>query len=680
MKKHIAFIIIMTMWTSVSMAQCFGNEGCTDGTTTDVTQPCPTTSDFHKNTFDWTQPTIRSIAKPDFSNFIPFGSFVLPNPYYTPGPEPYIEHIAQGAGSDFNPWDGWELVKQDFGYYYDATTNTWDGYDPTTNTWVNSGQGNTIQAQASTTGVNNTTIAYFMMYNKYTGILRVFADFPFSGGIEYSNIEVTIAFMGSDGTSATANYVNFKPSALFNSYNNLNLPLDQKTTAGSATTWAKMVTDKSHFCYADFQLSYDPCTCFFNQGLQVTFRGVQTANLSLIGRFEGVGTNDPALLNVASGTGTLYGQNGLDTFLTSVLNTDPSNPTSASNFTTANIIAFEKNIGNVAGELADQYVNNTNVQNVKTAINIAMTALTLGSGFFGSGAPTSSGLASFLGVSTKGSTNSMSMDAIAKNVKDAFGLAAPLVNYYSTGLTAGTQTSIMWGSVALTGTSYTSDDLNGVSYAFATPGSAMGASAGDQLSVTTPPCSSGCDPANAYNMPQYGGPVSGGQWPDAPIYNEIPGLFALKQTPTVNRFIGYAPSVSFSSDYYSGACDNSTCGCNGTNVEAETYINRPIEHQFDESSLQILYSPYVNTSTTQINAALEIEGIPMSSTTHVTVVLTSVISDMGPNFTLGGATNMTDISGTDIRQVVDASNYAQGLYIVTMTANNQKYSFKFAKE
>ncbi len=37
-------------------------------------------------------------------------------------------------------------------------------------------------------------------------------------------------------------------------------------------------------------------------------------------------------------------------------------------------------------------------------------------------------------------------------------------------------------------------------------------------------------------------------------------------------------------------------------------------------------------------------------------------------------------SGSDIRQVIDASAYAPGLYIVTMTADSQKYSFKFAKE
>jgi hypothetical protein len=42
--------------------------------------------------------------------------------------------------------------------------------------------------------------------------------------------------------------------------------------------------------------------------------------------------------------------------------------------------------------------------------------------------------------------------------------------------------------------------------------------------------------------------------------------------------------------------------------------------------------------------------------------------------------NNPDLSNSDIRQIIDASAYASGLYIVTMIVDNQKYSFKFAKE
>jgi hypothetical protein len=38
------------------------------------------------------------------------------------------------------------------------------------------------------------------------------------------------------------------------------------------------------------------------------------------------------------------------------------------------------------------------------------------------------------------------------------------------------------------------------------------------------------------------------------------------------------------------------------------------------------------------------------------------------------------ISGSDVQQIVDVSAYAEGLYIVTIIADNQNYSFKFAKK
>ena len=38
------------------------------------------------------------------------------------------------------------------------------------------------------------------------------------------------------------------------------------------------------------------------------------------------------------------------------------------------------------------------------------------------------------------------------------------------------------------------------------------------------------------------------------------------------------------------------------------------------------------------------------------------------------------ISNSNVSQIIDASAYSAGLYIVTMTADNEKYSFKFAKE
>ena len=42
--------------------------------------------------------------------------------------------------------------------------------------------------------------------------------------------------------------------------------------------------------------------------------------------------------------------------------------------------------------------------------------------------------------------------------------------------------------------------------------------------------------------------------------------------------------------------------------------------------------------------------------------------------------NNPTVSGSNVSQVIDASTYAEGLYIVTMITDNEKHSFKFAKE
>jgi hypothetical protein len=55
-----------------------------------------------------------------------------------------------------------------------------------------------------------------------------------------------------------------------------------------------------------------------------------------------------------------------------------------------------------------------------------------------------------------------------------------------------------------------------------------------------------------------------------------------------------------------------------------------------------------------------------------------VITDMSGR-SLSQYNNPT-ISAGDVRQIINVSVYAQGLYIVTVIADNQKYSFKFAKK
>ena len=206
---------------------------------------------------------------------------------------------------------------------------------------------------------------------------------------------------------------------------------------------------------------------------------------------------------------------------------------------------------------------------------------------------------------------------IAGSVKDAASSTATAVNLLSTGLTQNTQTSVMLGGLAVKGTSYQSTPLNGVEFSIATPGSGRAIS------------------EDASTKPEYAPAASGGALPNAPIFDEIPGLIALKSTPSVNRFKGLPTTLSnFGPFFYFTQT-----------VLGESYTSRPFEYQFNQNSLQILYSPYVNESTTQIYAALEIDGIPLPSTYQV-LDINGNVQNVGPNFTLRSAVNMTDITGT----------------------------------
>jgi len=75
----------------------------------------------------------------------------MTNPFWQASSNNYaFEQFALYAGSDFYPEDGWELIKSDFGYLADETT---------------------LRNSRS-------SLSYFCLYNKYTGVMRFFVAFP----------------------------------------------------------------------------------------------------------------------------------------------------------------------------------------------------------------------------------------------------------------------------------------------------------------------------------------------------------------------------------------------------------------------------------------------------------------------------------------------------------------------
>jgi hypothetical protein len=279
--KILASLILLVLAIhSFAQSPCGPN-----GISTDPNAPVPSSppsgQEYKKNNFDWRIENFL-INKSAYSQFQPNGSFPLPSPYYDNSVD--YNHIANASLSDFQPADGWELVKRDFGFL----------------------------ANGSPIPVNK-PIAYFMLYNKYSGILRILATLPTQNGT-HQVINVNISFRNPD-PSVTSAWNNLKPSALFNNYNAIAQPMDRPSMQSTVSSTAPFPASIQGFFYADFQMAYDPCTCIFESALVVTFTAIQQSNITLSGRL--LATSVP-ISSITNGVGSFYGTNYTDDFLTSV--------------------------------------------------------------------------------------------------------------------------------------------------------------------------------------------------------------------------------------------------------------------------------------------------------------------------------------------------------------------------
>lgn len=177
----------------------------------------------------------------------------------------------------FHPKDGWELLHKNNGFEPDEVTKITDP-------------------------LLNRVGPYFMLYNRYTGKLRVLASFDSIGAND--NIVTTPKFKAPSTGAPNLVY-----NGLFNNYGETSQPLDRKTDVIEILEASKAPINRG-FISSDFQMSYDPCTCENQSELIVNFATLNTANMTLEGRL--LATSIP--LNGSGNNPLLNRQN----FLTSV--------------------------------------------------------------------------------------------------------------------------------------------------------------------------------------------------------------------------------------------------------------------------------------------------------------------------------------------------------------------------
>ena len=503
-------IIILSFCLSKALAQCPSN-----GTHTDPTPglspaqggATPSNGTFQQNTFDWTggcyttpqssTGTILSINDPNGGGAgIPTYQS-LTSPFWE-GNVP-IPPYSASCNSDFYPKDGWELIKQDFGYYYSGGTYLGNGVY-SNGTWNGSELGGS-GAQHDPRGTS-TTIKYFILYNKYSALLRIMCYMP--NYDPQNTIYTKLRFLtNNDYTDAGDNYTP-QVNALFNHYNpNVSLALDQKTTVTEISAPCAFPADiTGRMFYTDFQLAYDPCLCVFQSGLEVDFYSITQANLQLTGTYAG--TSSPIdIANVnSSGIGSIYGSNSSENFITSVFEQGFSPQSSIQSYVNA------ANISNYNGGGG----SNTVVQDALSGLSTLLGA--------GSDVAEASGTGPML--DTEEGYAVITKDALdgASKVTSFF---AGIVGQSSTNKPPPAAVSIDAGYLQASGTiTYPPSLYHDFNFKIGIPGS-----------------------KNANTYPEYGMTGtgtsaitigSGEVLPNSPMYNEAPGLFALLKTPVVEEW------------------------------------------------------------------------------------------------------------------------------------------------
>lgn len=172
------------------------------------------------------------------------------NPFYDDSSDG-ITANENGDNADYLWFEGWEVLSYNFGYAYPDKDTCMD---------------TELHEDAN----HNIKIPYLMMYNRFSGVIRVMG---LVGNLSSKNMmDITLSLKGGQKT----NMLGLAQGRALNSLPN-----------GELTFSTQLPSNAQGFgewIYADFQIAYDPCTPMNSGNLQVSFTSYQIENISLAGR------------------------------------------------------------------------------------------------------------------------------------------------------------------------------------------------------------------------------------------------------------------------------------------------------------------------------------------------------------------------------------------------------------
>ena len=270
---RIIMIFIMTLYSIALTGQCVN--GISTNPKAPKNNQIPTIFGNDKkniflNQFDWTKVSGTTYDQIPINLKAGFNLGVGPittndstwemiSPYSIGMPSSYSYLYSPiGSFDQDNKWeDGWELLWMNTGYYPNGDEiNTPNYFHP--------------NGTSTTVG----EVSYIVLYNRYTGILRVFAKLFATVG-QFDMIRIKLKF---DNPSLQ------DVSGLLRYLEPFDRPLDQVTRVLSHSTIMEQSQSNNHWVSADFNVAYDPCTCFYASLLKISFSAIKEMDITLKGR------------------------------------------------------------------------------------------------------------------------------------------------------------------------------------------------------------------------------------------------------------------------------------------------------------------------------------------------------------------------------------------------------------
>ena len=225
------------------------------------------------NSFDWYFGNNTIQLFPDEVNWVHFfSSFTNPVNMQHPfgGSMPtefqYLRpDSVNPAFRDFRWEDGWELLYMNLGYF------------PDLNHTDNPAPGSYYANHNQSYDPIPSNIPYFVLYNRYRGLLRLFANVWYPIGSNFEDINVTIQF--TEPSSAFQ-----KVTGLLRHASAFDLPLSEETSITAVHAPRYHAPNYTQWIVADFQMAYDPCTCQSQGELEFRFTAFSSLDVDIIGR------------------------------------------------------------------------------------------------------------------------------------------------------------------------------------------------------------------------------------------------------------------------------------------------------------------------------------------------------------------------------------------------------------